>query len=42
MKAINEPVLEYAPNSNERINVQKEYDRMASTTIEIPLIISFN
>jgi len=39
MKAINEPILEYTPNSNERINVQKEYDRMASTTIEIPLII---
>ena len=39
MKAINEPVLEYTPNSDERINVQKEYDRMASTTIEIPLII---
>ena len=39
MKTINEPVLEYAPNSNERINIQKEYDRMASTITEIPLII---
>ncbi len=36
---VNEPVLGYAPGSAERIELEATLDRMASETIEIPLII---
>ena len=36
---INEPVLDYAPGSSERIALEAELDRLASNPIEIPLII---
>lgn len=35
----NEPVLEYAPGSAERVALKKELERQASMQIEIPLII---
>ena len=35
----NEPVLDYAPGSPERIAIKKELAHQASTQIEIPLII---
>jgi 1-pyrroline-5-carboxylate dehydrogenase len=36
---INEPILSYAPNSPERIQLKKKLDEMYQTKIEIPLII---
>ena len=39
MKTKNEPVLNYSPNSNERLSIKNEYERMSSETIKIPLII---
>ncbi len=38
--AINEPVLSYAPGSDERIALQREYDAMWNTSIEIPMVIN--
>ena len=35
----NEPVLGYAPGSNERKELEKELKRQYESTIEIPLII---
>ena len=32
----NEKVLSYAPSTEERIEVQKEYDRLYNQQIEIP------
>ena len=39
MKTKNEPVLDYSPNSNERLSIKKECERMSSKIIEIPLVI---
>ena len=39
MKTKNEPVLNYSPNSSERLSIKKEYDKMSSQKLEIPLII---
>jgi 1-pyrroline-5-carboxylate dehydrogenase len=36
---VNEPVLSYEPGSPERAEVKAKLDEMASTTIEIPLVI---
>ena len=35
----NEVVKGYAPNSPERISLEKELERQYNTTVEIPLII---
>jgi 1-pyrroline-5-carboxylate dehydrogenase len=35
----NEPVLDYAPGSPERVEIKEELERQASGTVEIPLII---
>ena len=39
MKSTNEPILDYAPGSIERINLQKEYEKLSNQTLEIPVII---
>ena len=39
IKAVNEPILSFAPGSPERASLQAKYDEMAAQTIEIPLII---
>ena len=39
-KAVNEPILSYDPGSLERKKLQAEYDRMAQSVIDIPLIIN--
>jgi len=36
---VNEPVLDYAPGSSERLALQAALDRLASDPIEIPLVI---
>jgi len=38
-KAVNEPINSYEPGSNERKTLQAKYDEMASSSIEIPLLI---
>jgi 1-pyrroline-5-carboxylate dehydrogenase len=38
-KAVNEPVRQYEPNSAQTLSLQKKLDELASTQIEIPLII---
>ena len=38
-KPINEPISSYAPGSPERVLLNKELERMAAETIDIPLII---
>ncbi len=38
-KPVNEPILNYLPNSPERQELEKKLAEMAATTIEIPLII---
>ena len=38
-RAVNEPILSFAPGSPERASLQAKYDEMATQTIEIPLII---
>ncbi|BDX38602.1 1-pyrroline-5-carboxylate dehydrogenase [Tenuifilaceae bacterium CYCD] len=35
----NEPILEYRPNSQERIRLEKELENLANNPIEIPIII---
>ncbi len=35
----NEPILEYRPNSAERVNLEKELANLANNPIEIPIII---
>ncbi len=35
----NEPILDYAPGSPERLLLQAELDRQAATVVEIPLVI---
>ena len=37
---INEPVIPYEVGSDERSSLQKEYDKLASNLIEIPIIIN--
>ncbi|MCU0460013.1 MAG: L-glutamate gamma-semialdehyde dehydrogenase [Bacteroidales bacterium] len=39
-RPVNEPVLTYAPGTPERAELMKELKRLASETIEIPLIIN--
>ena len=39
LKSVNEPVKSYRPGSKERETLQAKYDKMASQTIEIPIII---
>ncbi|MFO0571132.1 MAG: L-glutamate gamma-semialdehyde dehydrogenase [Polyangiaceae bacterium] len=36
---VNEPVLSYAPGTPERAQIKKQLDAMASSTLDIPLII---
>lgn len=38
--AINEPILDYAPGSPERKNVQDTYDKMWNEIIDIPMVIN--
>jgi 1-pyrroline-5-carboxylate dehydrogenase len=37
---INEPVKAYAPQSDERVNIQKECERQWRTKVEVPLVIN--
>ena len=41
-KPVNEPVLEYRPNSPERISLINKINDLKSQNIEIPLIIDGN
>jgi 1-pyrroline-5-carboxylate dehydrogenase len=38
--AINEPIKDYRPGSVERLEVQAEYDKMWSESIDIPMVIN--
>ena len=38
-KAINEPILSYAPGSKERVSLQKKLAEMKATQVDIPMVI---
>ena len=39
IKAINEPIKGYLPDSNEKKSIKKQLDKMSNECIDIPIII---
>ena len=39
---VNEPIKDYAPNSDEKSSLVTKINELSSTTIEIPIIINGN